>query len=247
MPPAAPHAGPQTRNLVPFHRGVAAEQGFELRPPLRVLDYGCGAGGHVYEYRDAGFEAFGYDVRDYLQLRDEVDAAWFRCGTAIPFPARHFDFVFSHQVFEHVHDHEQAIAEIARVLKPGGCSFHTYPPTYRFIEGHIYVPLAGRFQSAPWLYLWARLGIRNDYQRGMSAREVARLNKSWLASDTKYVSKSYITELCRRHFSEVAYVEDSYLRHWPGRTRVLAPLVNRVPPVKFIVSNVVERALWLRR
>jgi len=236
-----------SRNLLPFHRGVAREQGYDLHQALRVLDYGCGAGNHVYEYRDAGYDAYGYEVIDYLQLRRPSDSQWFAFGQKIPFPDGYFDFVFSFQVFEHVHDHQQAISEIARVLRAGGASFHCYPPTYRFIEGHTYVPLAGRFQAYPWLRMWAELGVRNEFQADLSASEVARTNMNWLASDTKYVSKSHITRLCQSRFAQVSYVEDSYLRHWPGRTRRLAPLVTRVPALKLVVSNVVERALWLRR
>lgn len=232
---------------MPFHRGVAREQGYDLAPPLRVLDYGCGAGNHVYDYRDAGFEAYGYEVRDYLQLRRESDRQWFAFGPSVPFPNEYFDFVFSFQVFEHVHDHGRVIAEIARLLKPGGASFHSFPPKYRFIEGHIYVPLGGGIQFYEWLRLWAQLGIRNEFQTGLPASEVARINKAWLTSDTKYVSKAYITKLCRGRFAEVRYVEDAYLRHWPGRSNRLAPIVNRVPALKVLVSSIVERALWLRR
>jgi SAM-dependent methyltransferase len=235
------------RNLLTLHHGVAREQGYDLRPPLRVLDYGCGAGNHVYEYRDAGFEAYGYDIKDYVQLRHENDGAWFAFGPSVPFPDEYFDFVFSFQVFEHVHDHDSAIGEISRVLKRGGASFHCYPPKYRFIEGHTYVPLGGKVQFYPWLRLWAQLGVRNEFQSDLSASEVARVNKAWLASDTKYVGKAYITNLCRGRFAEVRYVEDAFLRYWPGRTHALAPLVNRVPALKDLVSTVLERALWLRR
>jgi ubiquinone/menaquinone biosynthesis C-methylase UbiE len=235
------------RSLVPLNCGVAREQGYELRPPQRVLDFGCGDGSHVFEHRNSGFDAYGYDVKDYLKPSRDDDRRWFAFGPSIPFPDAYFDFVYSFQVFEHVHDHASAISEISRVLKPGGASFHCYPPTYRFVEGHIYVPLAGRFQAFPWLWLWAALGVRNKYQVGRSISDVARGNKAWLRTDTKYVSKAYITELCRPYFSEVRYVEDAYLRYWPGRTHKLAPLVDRVPALKFGVSNFVERALWLRR
>jgi SAM-dependent methyltransferase len=230
-----------------FHRGVALEQGYDLSPPLRILDFGCGAGNHTYEYLDAGFEAYGYDVKDYLELRRQDDRRWFRFGPSVPFPDSHFDFVFSFTVFEHVHDHEHVISEIARVLRPGGASFHCYPPKYRLIEGHTFVPLAGAVQAYPWLWLWAKLGVRNEYQPRLSAAEVAGRNRTWLASDTKYVSKAYITRLCKNRFAEVRYVEDAYLRHWPGRTRKLARIVTLMPPLKVLVSGVVDRALWLRR
>ncbi|WBO20861.1 class I SAM-dependent methyltransferase [Sphingomonas abietis] len=46
---------------------------------------------------------------------------------AIPFPAHSFDTVIHHNVLEHVVDDHKALAEIARVLKPGGRTIFTVP------------------------------------------------------------------------------------------------------------------------
>ena len=40
--------------------------------------------------------------------------------TALPFPDHRFDVVLSSHVLEHIRDDEAAIAELARVLRPGG-------------------------------------------------------------------------------------------------------------------------------
>jgi SAM-dependent methyltransferase len=41
-------------------------------------------------------------------------------GEALPFEARAFDVVFSHEVLEHVQDDRHAVEEMVRVAKPGG-------------------------------------------------------------------------------------------------------------------------------
>src|SRR5690349_5011305 len=104
-------------NDVRLHRAIIAEFGHVLRPQSMVLDFGCGDGHMVDEYRSAGVQAFGADVS--LERRHE----WLRPITVsdavyrIPFPDDTFDFVFSNSVLEHVEDLDSALDEIRRVLK----------------------------------------------------------------------------------------------------------------------------------
>src|SRR5881628_3565342 len=61
----------------------------------RILDYGCGPGHRVYELLDAGYpHTEGYDVRDYLALRDPADRVRFHIGPDghVPVPDATFDF-----------------------------------------------------------------------------------------------------------------------------------------------------------
>ena len=41
-------------------------------------------------------------------------------GAAIPFATASFDVVLSFDVFEHIHDSDQHLRDVVRVLKPGG-------------------------------------------------------------------------------------------------------------------------------
>jgi len=91
----------------------------------RVLDIGAGEGQIARLARAQGAAlAVGADPT-WAQLR----VARTRGGgialarataEALPFAARTFDAVVACLVFEHIPDHEPAIAEVARVLEPGG-------------------------------------------------------------------------------------------------------------------------------
>ena len=47
--------------------------------------------------------------------------------TALPFPAASYDVVMAHHVLEHIDDDRRAIAELFRVLKPGGFAVLSVP------------------------------------------------------------------------------------------------------------------------
>ncbi|WP_421866549.1 methyltransferase domain-containing protein [Parvibaculum sp.] len=47
-----------------------------------------------------------------------------------------FNFIYSHQVLEHIRDLEAAFSEMSRILKPGGVMFHHYDPYFHPMGGH---------------------------------------------------------------------------------------------------------------
>ena len=66
---------PAAQPVVQFYDAILRSRGHVLSPESMILDFGCGSGRHTYEYLDAGFRnAFGYDVRNYVNLRSPEDA-----------------------------------------------------------------------------------------------------------------------------------------------------------------------------
>jgi 2-polyprenyl-3-methyl-5-hydroxy-6-metoxy-1,4-benzoquinol methylase len=93
-----------------------------------VLDVGCQWGATCVALARAGARAAGIDVEDDLIEGARIRASEqgvdvdYRRGEAeaIPFPDASFDVVILHDVMEHVRSHRETIADIARVLRPGG-------------------------------------------------------------------------------------------------------------------------------
>lgn len=245
-------------NTVYHHRLMLASRSTYLTATSRVLDFGCGSGAAVYEYRDAGFDAYGFDIASYVNLREPEDRQFFRfaqTGTPanIPdyrvteadyrmdFADASFDFVFSNSVFEHVQDHAMALREIARVLRPGGLSVHVFPARYCLIEPHLFVPLGGVIRSLAWYRLWAFLGVRNQFQTHLRWPDRARENYHYARTGVNYVRNADLLATARPYFTEVGLAPDAWtvgsLRH---------PLV-RIPMVAWLYSRMNTVVLWLRR
>jgi len=114
-----------------------------LRPGDRVLDMGCGAGRHAFEMFRRGGDVVAFDqdadelsgvldlfgaMREAGEVPDGADAD-IKQGDALslPFADGEFDRVVAAEVLEHIPDDTTAIAELARVLRPGGTMAVTVP------------------------------------------------------------------------------------------------------------------------
>ena len=90
-----------------------------------MLDLGCGAGGSVdvFRARDPDVQWVGLDVPGSPEAgtRTRTDARFETFdGVSMPFEDGAFDLVYCKQVLEHVHHPEPLLAEVRRVLAPGG-------------------------------------------------------------------------------------------------------------------------------
>ena len=105
----------------------------------RALDLGCGVGRHALALADAGFEVDAFDGSEtgLAVLSDTAASRGLRLSTkhgnadVLPYPDGAFDFVLSWNVIYHgtMGDTGARIAEIWRVLKPGGLYQGTMLPT----------------------------------------------------------------------------------------------------------------------
>jgi ubiquinone/menaquinone biosynthesis C-methylase UbiE len=99
--------------------------GIEAASAERVLDVGCGNGMYLRQLRTLGVEAVGCDVSfgmlvaartatDSRQILVHSDAE------ALPFADSSFDINLAPHMLYHVPDRPRALAELRRVLRPGG-------------------------------------------------------------------------------------------------------------------------------
>jgi SAM-dependent methyltransferase len=114
-----------------------------LQPGERVLDLGCGGGRHAFESyrRGARVVAVDADPAEVLGAAEMLGGMWAAGeggpggaaaavqGDALRLPFRDgcFDRVIAAEVLEHIPDDRAAMADLARVLRPGGVLAATVP------------------------------------------------------------------------------------------------------------------------
>jgi SAM-dependent methyltransferase len=193
--------------------------GVELPKSANILDFGCGAGRTIRSLRALGYaNTFGYDVgdgRNLLGIEREHISVGSLLHLKLPYEDNTFDLVTSDQVFEHVQDQVRAFQELWRITKPGGHGMHLIPARYMPIEGHIHVPFGGVIQHRWWYKLWALLGIRNKYQAGLSADEVADHNAYFVTDATRYIATSCYRVMWKQIGWEYRFAEQQFFDSHP--------------------------------
>ena len=109
----------------------------------KVIDVGCGAGRHSFEAYRRGADVIAFDqnaadlndVDEILQaMKDQGEVPESARAEAVkgdaldlPYADGTFDCVVASEILEHVPEDDRAIAELVRVLKPGGALAITVP------------------------------------------------------------------------------------------------------------------------
>ncbi|MFZ0665356.1 MAG: class I SAM-dependent methyltransferase [Acidimicrobiales bacterium] len=118
-------------------------QKLEMHSGERLLDLGCGGGRHAFEAAKRGAKVIALDagtdevgkVRDTLGAMVDAGEITDPTGTGavqgdalrLPFPDGSFDRIIAAEVLEHIPDDTDAMAELVRVLRPGGLMAVTVP------------------------------------------------------------------------------------------------------------------------
>lgn len=103
-----------------FLRVVELLQTLSVKPSARILDFGANWGYGVWQFREAGFDAIGYELSQpratySTHLGVEVLTDWSQVVQHSP-----FDIVFSSHVLEHTPDPAEVLRRQCEVLTLGG-------------------------------------------------------------------------------------------------------------------------------
>ncbi|NKB68360.1 MAG: methyltransferase domain-containing protein [Candidatus Latescibacteria bacterium] len=114
-----------TRRVSERRRFEALLRLLQVRPDQRLLDIGCGSGWFSALCQEQGARVWALDMAPagVARARARFPAVpYFQAGDVyhLPFADASFDAVVLSEVVEHLEHIEQALAQVRRVLKPGG-------------------------------------------------------------------------------------------------------------------------------
>jgi SAM-dependent methyltransferase len=155
----------------------------------RFLEAGCGPAANALNLAKLGIDVTGVDLAP--EAVEGAQEAFVRHGLEgefvlgdvrqLPFPDDSFDFVYAGGVVEHFRESRCAVAEMARVLRPGGRVLFTVPAftlsyPYLFLRGNVpALPVAEAAVSfVQFRLLRGKLAIFG-YERSFLAGDVRRL------------------------------------------------------------------------
>jgi SAM-dependent methyltransferase len=126
---------------VPIRPGPSTDAQAGLHAELRrhlpdegdLLDLGCGDNRELADYRTARRRVWGTDLVEHPHLAHRL---WFRRMPPegrIPFADASFDLVTSAWVFEHVEGPATFLADVHRVLRPGGRLIAVTPHAWHYV------------------------------------------------------------------------------------------------------------------
>ena len=144
----------QWRKYAFLNRGIEVERHFGrvqrfLQPCAadRILEVGCGRGFLTRRVRYLAPTTIGIDLNREAISNAVVGGLRVMDATQLAFPDASFDKIYSFHVIEHIPNIRLALAEIDRVLAPGGRALLVYPAEP--IRGLYVVPTALRVFGNP--------------------------------------------------------------------------------------------------
>lgn len=192
----------------------------------RLLNVGSSSGIMDAEFAREFAEVDGIDIDegaiDHARTNFQRPNLRFTLGDGlnIPYPNDSFDVVVCSQVYEHVPDQPRLMAEIERVLKPGGICYFAATNRFILIEPHYRLPLLS----------WLPPSLSDVYLRlfGKGSRYYERMRS--YPHLRRLASRFEITDYTERVIATPGAFEFGYLVKPGSLAQALSRLVVRYMP-----------------
>jgi len=150
-----------SKHIIPFIDSI-----MQIRPTLSVLEIGCGEGGNLLPFLEAGCSRItGIDLSESKIENAHKFFSAIPGGNRVEFIAADiydsgdigtFDLVMMRDVLEHIHGQERFIGMVKRFLNPGGVLFIAFPPWNNPFGGHQQMCDNRVLSKMPWIHLLPR-------------------------------------------------------------------------------------------
>ncbi len=163
---------------------LEASVGARVRSDSVVLDIGCGrTAPNLRKLIGRAKKLYGIDVIDFTYSDPDMHLFNNNVGAMADIPDNSIDIAYSRAVMEHIDNPDEAFAELARVLKPGGVYIFVTPSVYDYgsiiarivpnrFHGKIVSAVEGRAEEDvfPTVYACNSLGLLHKQVAGAGLR-----------------------------------------------------------------------------
>lgn len=136
----------------------------KIEPGMNVIEIGCGDGGNLIPFFEAGCKTIGVDIaegriRDAISFFKEKEGdkeGWqFIASDAFKIQGfnKNFDLVICHDCIEHILDKEGFLKKTEALLKDNGVIFMSFPAWQMPFGGHQQICRNKLLSHLPWMHL----------------------------------------------------------------------------------------------
>ena len=161
------------RYVIPFIESV-----LPIKPGMRVMEIGCGEAGVLLAFLERGCTGVGVELdsprlvnaaawtKEYLDAGkvQYIDKNIYNVDVDKELGGK-FDIIILKDVIEHIHDQRKLIAEMKRLLNPGGSIFFGFPPWQMPFGGHQQIARGKWLSKLPYYHLLPRPMYKYILQR----------------------------------------------------------------------------------
>ncbi len=159
-----------------------------------ILDLGCGLGIYMQRMAECGARPIGLEIEwpRALEARESGLNVVAAVGEYLPLPDRSLDAILLHEVLEHVANDRATMAEVARVLRPGGRAIVFVPNRWWPFETHgVMWRGSYRFGNAPFVN-WLPDLIRNRLAPHVRVYTASRIRSRLDGLPLRIVEHTYV-------------------------------------------------------
>lgn len=152
--------------VIPFIR-----QRHPVTPDAAVLEIGCGEGGNMKPFLDAGCQVTGIDIcRPQIEQAEQFYASHPHRKKLtlivediykVTDLGKQFDIILLRDVIEHIPNQDRFMSFIKQFMKPSGVVFIGFPPWQNPFGGHQQVADNKFLSHLPWFHLLPRWLYKN--------------------------------------------------------------------------------------